>query len=54
MEHSDRELLYLNKGLLTILLIYLFYMRDQLSQVYFHVETVCTCSFSPLDDQRWT
>jgi hypothetical protein len=41
VEAFDHEETFLNKGLITIIIIYLFYMRDQLFKVFFHVETVC-------------
>ncbi|CAF1204439.1 unnamed protein product, partial [Adineta steineri] len=39
VEDYDKELTFLTKGLIAIIIIYLFYMRDQLSKVFFHVET---------------
>ncbi|CAF1260515.1 unnamed protein product [Adineta steineri] len=39
VEDYDKELTFLTKGLIAIIIIYLFYMRDQLSKVFFHVQT---------------
>lgn len=41
MDTFDHEGTFLNKALLTVIVIYLFYMRDQLCKAIFHVETVC-------------
>ncbi len=46
VENFDREGTFFNKGLLTIIIIYLFYMRDQLCKAFFHVQTVCIISFT--------
>lgn len=40
METFDHDGLFLNKALITIIVIYLFYMRDQLSKAFLHVQTV--------------
>jgi hypothetical protein len=40
VEAFDHEETFLNKGLITIIIIYLFYMRDQLCKAFFHVQTV--------------
>ncbi len=41
VESFDHEITFLNKGLIAIIIIYLFYMRDQLCKTFFHVQTVC-------------
>ncbi|UJR22579.1 hypothetical protein I4U23_025625 [Adineta vaga] len=41
---------YLNKALLTMFIVYLFYMRDQLSRVFFNVETI-VCTHTHSDEQ---
>ncbi|CAF0836543.1 unnamed protein product [Adineta ricciae] len=48
--HLDIYHSYLNKSLLTMIVIYLFYLRDQLSRIFFNVETII-CTHSHSDEQ---
>ncbi|CAF0895566.1 unnamed protein product [Adineta steineri] len=41
---------YLNKALVTMITIYLFYIRDQLSRIFLNIETI-VCTHSHGDDQ---
>lgn len=40
VEDYDTQLSFLTKGLVGIFVIYLFYMRDQLSNIFFHIQIV--------------
>ena len=40
VESFDHHMSYLNKGLLAIIIIYLFYIRDQLCGLFFPIDTV--------------
>lgn len=40
VESFDHDMAYLNKGLLAILIIYLYYIRDQLCGLFFRIDTV--------------
>lgn len=40
VESYDKESTFINKGLVGLIIIYLFFMRDQLSAIFFHIQTV--------------
>ncbi|CAF1414495.1 unnamed protein product [Adineta ricciae] len=39
VESYDKESTFINKGLVGLIIIYLFFMRDQLSTIFFHIQT---------------